>query len=208
MLVARDVADRDELVREATRRVGRSPTLLRLKCEGVLVLPRHAEALGDVLAGLAHRLGREQLLELRVCETPAERRVVERTIAARERLLGLRRHERRAAHRLLAARDEEIAVARDHGMARADDGGETGGAEPIDGHACGRLGKPSEECGHPRDVAVVLAGLVGGAEPDVLDLLCGDARARDRLADHQRREIVGPDAGKRTAVTADRGPDR
>ena len=49
----------------------------------------------------------------RVREAPAERRVVQRAVAARERLLGLRDHERRAGHRLDAARDEQVAVAGD-----------------------------------------------------------------------------------------------
>src|SRR4029077_7475003 len=98
MLVARDVAHRDELVGETARLVCCRPAPLRLKRERVLILPRHAPALGDVLASLAHRLGPEQLLELWVREAPAERRVVERTVATRERLLGLRRDERRTAH--------------------------------------------------------------------------------------------------------------
>ena len=92
------------------------------------------------------------------------------------------RDERRARHRLLAARDEQVAVARDHGVARADDRREAGGAEPVDRDAADRVGKPREQRGHARDVAVVLAGLVRGAEPDVLDLLRRDARARDRFA--------------------------
>src|SRR5881409_2643284 len=52
MPVARDVADRHELVGEAARLVGGGPTLLRLQRERVLVLARDAVALGDVLAGL------------------------------------------------------------------------------------------------------------------------------------------------------------
>src|SRR5213076_123597 len=118
-----------------SRNAGFSPPPLRLERERVLVLPRHAPTLGDVLPRLAHRLGREELDELRIREAPAERRVVDRAVAALERLLGLRRHERCAAHRLLAARDEEIAVTRDHGMAGADDGREPGGAQTVDGHA-------------------------------------------------------------------------
>ena len=90
VLVARDVSDRHELVREAARLVGGRPAPLRLKRERVLILTRHGPPLGDVLTGLAHRLGREELLELRVREAPAQRRVVERPVAARERLFGFR----------------------------------------------------------------------------------------------------------------------
>src|SRR5438552_16475193 len=72
MLVARDVADRNELVRETARLVGCGPAALRLQRERVLILPRHAPTLRDVLAGLAHRLRREELDELRIRDTPTE----------------------------------------------------------------------------------------------------------------------------------------
>src|SRR5437762_3051433 len=45
------------------------------------------------------------------------------------------------------------------------------GAQTVDGHARRGFRETREQRGHPRDVAVVLPGLVGGAEPDVLDLL-------------------------------------
>src|SRR5581483_5853524 len=57
MLVARDVADGDDLVAEVRRR----PALLRAERERVLILARDVPLLGDVLAGLAHRLEREEL---------------------------------------------------------------------------------------------------------------------------------------------------
>ena len=75
-------------------------------------------------------------------------------------------------------------------VARADDRREPGRAEAVDGHAGDGLGQPGEQRGHPRDVSVVLAGLVGRSEPDVLDLPRGHAGARDRLADHEGGEVV------------------
>src|SRR5438552_1102200 len=82
--LARHVADRNDLVVKAAG-FGRSrPPLMGYEREGVLVLARDTPALGDVLTGLTHRLGREHLRELRIRETPAERRVVERAVAARQ----------------------------------------------------------------------------------------------------------------------------
>jgi len=49
------------LVGEAPGGVGRRPPLLRAQREGVLVLAADPPSLGDVLARLAHRLGREPL---------------------------------------------------------------------------------------------------------------------------------------------------
>ena len=91
--------------------------------------------------------------ELRIREAPAERRVVDGAVAALERLLGLRRHERRAAHRLLAAGDERCRRPRSC-VAGADDRGEPGGAEAVDGHAGGGIRGAGEQRRHPRDVAV------------------------------------------------------
>ena len=158
---------------------------------------RDVPALGDVLARLAHRLAGIALLVARIDEAPAERRVVERAVAARERRVRLRRHERRPRHRLDAARDEEVAVARDHGVARADDGAQPRGAEPVDRHARDAVGQPGEQRREPRHVAVVLAGLVRAAEPDVLDLGRVDARALDRRGDRERGEVVRAHAGER-----------
>src|SRR6185437_12826079 len=56
MFVASDVADGDDLVVEAARFSRLRPPPVRLQREGVLLLARDAVALGDVLAGLAHRL--------------------------------------------------------------------------------------------------------------------------------------------------------
>ena len=96
---------------------GGRPALLRVERERVLVLARDAVALGDVLARLAHRLEREHRLHARVREAPAEVRVVDGDVAARERLVRLRDRERRARHRLDAAGDEQVAVAGHHRVA-------------------------------------------------------------------------------------------
>src|SRR6266545_398689 len=108
VLVLAHVVDGEELVVEAARLRGGGPALLRAERERVLVLAAHAPALRDVLAGLAHRLEQELLLQPRVREAPPERRVPDLLVAARERLVRLRQHERRAAHRLDAARYEQV----------------------------------------------------------------------------------------------------
>src|SRR5581483_10097374 len=172
----------------------------------VLILARHGPALGDVLAGLAHRLERKQLLHTRVREAPAERRVVHDAVAARERLVGLRGDERGTRHRLDPAGDEEVAVARDHGMTGADDRREPRRAETVDGDAADRLRQPRKQHGHAGHVAVVLARLVRAPEPHVLDLLGGNPGARDGLAHDERTEVVGPLAGERAAVASDGRP--
>ena len=82
-----------------------------------------------------------------------------------------------------------------------------GAAQPVDGQAADLDREAGEEHRHPGDVAVVLAGLVGAAEDDVLDERRVDAGAIDDGAQHERGEVVGADAGERAAVATDRGPD-
>ncbi len=153
---------------------GRRPAPVRLERELVLLLAGDVVALRHVLAGLAHRLEREHRLHLRIRKAPAEVRVVDDLVSSREGLVGLRHHERRARHRLDAARDEEVAVTGHHCVACANDGGQPRCAQSVDGDAGHRLREPGEERGHPRDVSVVFACLVRAAEPHVLDLLSGN----------------------------------
>ena len=69
-------------------------------------------------------------------------------------------------------------------------------------------GKPGEQPGHAREVAIVLAGLVGAAEDDVVELGPVDAGiALDQRPDRDCGEVVGADARQRAAVAADRRPD-
>ena len=61
-----------------------------------------------------------------------------------------------------------------------------------------------EQKRHAREVAVVLAGLVGAAKKDLVDFLAEARMTAHEFADRQRREVVGANAGQRAAVAADR----
>ncbi len=66
--------------------------------------------------------------------------------------------------------------------------------------------KAGEQAGHSGEVAIVLAGLVGAAEDDVVQLVPIDIRvALNEGPDRNGGEIVGADVGKASAVAADRG---
>ena len=59
---------------------------------------------------------------------------------------------------------------------------------------------------HARDIAVVLAGLVGAAEQHLVEPRPIDfGVARDQRPDRSSGEIVGANLGERAAVAADRG---
>src|SRR5215217_1839773 len=93
-------------------------------------------------------------------------------------------------------------------MSRADDRREPRRAEAVEGDAGDALWEPREKGAHARDVAVVLAGLVGGAEVDVLDLLGRDTGALDGFLDDQSGEVVRTNVRKRTSVAPDGRSDR
>ena len=102
----------------------------------------------------------------------------------------------------------EVALAELDGAGGGVDRLQAGGAEAVDRRPGDAGRQAGEQRRHPRDVAVVLAGLVGGAEVDVGDPLGVDAAALDHGADDVGGEVVGPHAGERAAVGAHRGADR
>src|SRR3546814_16705648 len=81
-----------------------------------------------------------------------------------------------------------------------------GAAEAIERDAARRVGKAGEQPGHAGEVAIVLAGLVGAAEDDVVEV--GPVHTRiavDQRLDRAGGATVGADLGERTAIAADRG---
>ena len=61
-----------------------------------------------------------------------------------------------------------------------------------------------EQQGHARDITIVLAGLVGAAEINVIEARpIGLGVARNQRPDRHSREIVGADLGERAAIAAD-----
>ena len=132
MLVANELACRHEFVVKPPRLDCVGPSPVRAKRERVLLLAGNIPALGDVLARLTHRLGRIPLGIRRIDESPTERRVIERPLAAGICPVGLRCDERRTRHRLHTTGNEQIAVTGDHRVAGANDRGKTGSTETVD----------------------------------------------------------------------------
>ena len=198
--------DGDDLVVEPAGLDRGDRALLALERERVLALAVDAVALRDVLGGLAHRVRVVHLGELRVQEPPAERGVLElarATVPGRGRL----GHDvRRPRHRFHAAADEHVAVADGDRVCGRVDRLQPGPAQPIDGQATDLDRETGKQHGHPRDVAVVLARLVGAAEDDVLDEGRVDTGPIDDGSQHERREVVRPHGRQRAAVAADGRP--
>ena len=108
------------------------------------------------------------LREPRVGEAPAQRRV-DHLAGARPRGAGLCITQgARVIDSTPPATIRSASPART-ALGGRDDRGQAARAEPVDRVAGDGVGQAGQQHGHPGDVAVVLAGLVGGAEDDLVD---------------------------------------
>ena len=138
-------------------------------------------------------------LNLRVDQAPAQRGVGH-VGGGRPRPRALGQDHRRARHRLHAAGHDDVGLAAADLLRGRRDGLQAAGAQPVDGVAGGLVGQAGEQRGHARDVAVVLARLVGGAEDHLVDRVVGHAGALERGAEHERGEVVGSRVGEGAAI--------
>jgi hypothetical protein len=147
------------------------------------------------------------VLHLRIDEAPADGRVVDFG-APVERRFRLWHHEGRPAHALTAAGNDQIGFASPNRARRHCNRIESRAAEAVESHSAGAVGQPRKQPGHSREVAIVLARLVGAAEDHIVQL--GPVHVRiavDQRLDRDRREIVRAYRTERSAVAADRGAD-
>src|SRR5205085_1605894 len=84
------------------------------------------------------------------------------------------------------------------------DGLEAGRAEPVHRGPRHLDRKAGEQRGHPRHVAVVLAGGVRAAEHDVVESVAGHTVALHHGLDDAGRHVVGPHRREPAAVSPDR----
>ncbi len=176
--------------------------LLALDGEAVLIFARDREALRHVFGRFAHAVGLIHLGQARVGEAPADGRI-EHFGRALPGLGGFGHDERGTGHALDAAGDDDVGAAAFDRACGDVDGFEAGGAQSVHraaGHAVGQAG---EQGGHAGDVAVVLAGLVRGAEIDVVDDGGVDSAAADGFADDEGGQVVGANSGEASAIAGE-----
>ncbi len=109
------------------------------------------------------------LRELRIDEAPAQCRILQLHLAAREGRLWLAEHKRRARHTFHAARDVDRAFATLDGMRSGIDGLQARTTEAVDRLATDFHRQTGKQQRHARDVAVILTSLVGTAKHHILD---------------------------------------
>ena len=200
--------DRHDLALEAARVPCRQRALVRRQREGVLGFARDRVCFMQIFGGFAHLLQGEARGQARVGVAPAKARIERFELARGEGGGGFGQGPRRARHRLDAAREHEIGLAEAHEAGRLRDGFEARGAEAIHRHARHRVGKAGEQRGHPRDVAVVLARLVGAAEDDLIDAAGVETMTGDHGHEDVTGEVVGAHVAQGAVVAADGGTQR
>ena len=203
---------RDRHRRDLARRSSRAPAPRARCCErsakaswSARAMPKSAATFS---AGLRHRVDAVLLLHQRVDEAPADRRVVDLGVAREKALsaFGITN----GARVMLSTPPAIISSASPAAMARA----QMATASMPDPHsrltvAAGHVGRqPGQQHRHARDVAVVLARLVGAAEDDVVDRSPVDAGiALHQRLQRNRGEVVGAHGRQRAAVATDRRAD-
>ena len=167
--------------------------------ESSRLMPSRTATSSAVSPRLIVALPPSRSLNLRVDQAPAERGVGH-VAGGRPRPRALGQDHRRARHRLDAAGHDDVGLAAADLLRRRGDGLQAAGAQPVDGVAGDLVRQAGQQRGHARDVAVVLAGLVGGAEDHLVDRVVGDAGALERGAEDERGEVVGARVGEGAAI--------
>ncbi len=180
---------------------------MTLQRESVLFLACDSVLAAVDLRGLAHRVTAPELLHPRVHEAPPDRGVVDLRRAV-EGPLCLRHHERRPRHRFTATGDGDLGLFRADLPIGAVHRLEARAAQPVHRGSRDLHRKSREQESHPRDVAVVLAGLVGGAPDNVVDSVVGNAGSFHQGLDSVGREVVGSHGGESAAEPPHRRPHR
>src|SRR5207249_11145276 len=196
--------DRHNLIFEASFGDRSHGPLVAEQRKPILLLARDAKTFGYVLRGLAHTERWIALCQFWIGEPPAERRVVQLDFPAWKCRLRLGHHERRPGHRLYTAGNEHIPFPHFDRLGGRRDGLHARSTQAVHGLSGDGDRQSRQQQRHPRDVAVILACLVAGAEDDVLDLVGIDPGAADEFLDHVGRQIIGPHVPQDAVVAAHR----
>ena len=147
----------------------------------------------DVLAGLGHRIDAVLLLEQRIDEAPADGRVEHLHVACER---GVAPFDMTYGARLMLSTPPAITTSASPvrimraALATASRPEPHSRLSVAPGTSTRKAG---EQRTHPRDIAIVLARLIGAAQNHIVDGARIEPRiAPQQLAQHHGREIVGP----------------
>ncbi len=183
--------------------------LLAAQRERILIGAGDAELGGDVLGGLRHRVDR-RIFAFISGLTKRQPIVVSSIFAARENALSALAITNGA--RVMLSTPPAIIERRLAALdcPRGDgDRVHARSAQPVHRRPRHGSGQPGQQQRHARDVAIVLARLIGAAVDDVVDRRPVDPRiALDERTDRNGRQVIGADSRERAAVAAERRADR
>ena len=208
MLVDDDLSHGNELVVEASRSVRRRPALLRAERERVLILPGHRERSAtfspvspiDSSGNISSSRGfgkRQPSVVSHTVWLPRGNAASGFAMTSGARLI-----DSTPPATTISASPASTAWEAET-TAESPDAQSRFSVTPAT-----ESGRPGEERCHPRDVPVVLPGLVRAAEVDVFDRVAVDPGSLDRSCDRDSGEVVRPNAREHAAVPPDRRAHR
>src|SRR6266850_2264730 len=167
--------------------------------ELILILARDRVLLGHVLGGDAH-----VVLVVDVPQAVHDHRVDELGVAHAEAVARAVQHMRREAHRLLAARDDDVGIAVRDRLRAEHRRFQSRAAHLVDGHRGNHVRQPGLDRGLARAV-LADAGGQHLAHDHLGNLLGLHARALEHVLDYQRAKLRGGRLRQRATELADRG---
>ena len=194
---------RNDLLGMESTLLRRDRALLAAQCEGILVSTGNLVIPRDILAGARHRLGTVKRIEGRVDEAPAHRRVL-KLLAATKGAVSLANHERCTCHALNPARDGKRHLVRTDRARCFAHRLKARGTQAVESHPRHRVRQAGQQQTHPRNVAIILARLVGAAIEHFLDCCRIETLIAGEQCPHRHRtEVVGAHIGKAAAIATD-----
>src|SRR6266852_6155546 len=178
--------------------------LLAPQREGILVLARNMKLFGYDFARLRHSIHAILCLHQRIDEPPAHRRVFQ-LHGPRIRAIGFAHDERSARHALDAAGDHQLRFTAPNRSRCGRYGIHARTAKPVHGRTGNFLRQTGQQQRHPRDVSIVFSRLVRAPVNHIIDGAPIHTRVSlHQGADRNRRQIIGANGRKRSAIPSDR----
>ena len=195
-----------DLLAEYARLVRGDRPLVRAEGELVLLVARNRVLAAEVLGRLDHP-ARHRVVDAAGGDPPADQAVLEHRATGAGSPAQRRRVELGLAHALGAAGEHEVGGAGLNLHARLDHRLQPGAAAAVDLEAWHVDRQPRIERRHAAERGRLTVRITL-TQQHVVDLVAPEARARDQLLDHGRRERRHADLPEHAAETANRRPER
>ena len=188
-LAALGNSHRQNLFPVETLFLGRLVALLGTSGKRIRCLTADAQVVGHVLGSFRHGVATELAEDGRVGEAGTDGAVENGHIAA-EGFFGLGHYERRPAHGLGAAGDNQLALGHRHHTRRIQRRRQATATQAVNGNPGHGFRQPRQQAGVTRHVAGIFTGLIGIADHHVFIAGQLEPVALYQLTDHPGQQVI------------------